>query len=324
MGQHKIGPGLAEAPQRGAEALRRVLGRAISPQNVGQPCPHYRPVRQGKIGQHALGTVRNPQLPSRDDQFELPYQGQPGRIRAASGRVERPPRNHDPSRMTGLPSFGSRKTDTHFPAHPAGCQSRNRRVLRPLQRHRRSGLCLPPAEEMPMLAGRRSCGDQVEMWRFSPVQTDYATASSRAPCFTTGPCLEDQHQTPRKCPTHRACSAESTTAALAKAKLGPGIMRRDEQIKFPPLPVTISHLPVMRCQICHRTVTYQPGKVSAVLTEYRLAHPGSLGLPSRLAEPRDPLPSAMPAQASARSGQSCAGCEGRRHTPHGGKYSEVG
>ena len=46
-------------------------------------------------------------------------------------------------------------------------------------------------------------------------------------------------------------------------------------------PVTVSHLPVTRCQICDRTVAHQPGKASEVLTEhYRRAHPEALGLPS--------------------------------------------
>jgi hypothetical protein len=37
----------------------------------------------------------------------------------------------------------------------------------------------------------------------------------------------------------------------------------------------------MCCQICHRTVAYQPGKASEVLTEhYRRAHPEALSLPS--------------------------------------------
>ena len=46
--------------------------------------------------------------------------------------------------------------------------------------------------------------------------------------------------------------------------------------------VTVTHLPVTRCQICHRTVAYPPGSLSEVLTEhYRRAHPEALGLPSR-------------------------------------------
>lgn len=47
-------------------------------------------------------------------------------------------------------------------------------------------------------------------------------------------------------------------------------------------PVTVTHLPVARCQICHRTVAYRPGCISEVLTEhYRLAHPEVLAVPSR-------------------------------------------
>jgi hypothetical protein len=47
-------------------------------------------------------------------------------------------------------------------------------------------------------------------------------------------------------------------------------------------PVTVTQLPVTRCQICHRTVAYRPGKVSEVLTEhYRRAHPETLGIPTR-------------------------------------------
>jgi hypothetical protein len=39
-------------------------------------------------------------------------------------------------------------------------------------------------------------------------------------------------------------------------------------------PVTFTHLPVTRCQICRRTVAYRPGSLSQVLTEhYRRAIP---------------------------------------------------
>ena len=45
-------------------------------------------------------------------------------------------------------------------------------------------------------------------------------------------------------------------------------------------PVTVTHLPVTRCQICDRTLAYRPGNISAVLTEhYRRDHPEALGLP---------------------------------------------
>jgi hypothetical protein len=44
-------------------------------------------------------------------------------------------------------------------------------------------------------------------------------------------------------------------------------------------PVTVTHLPVTRCQICHRMVAYRPGSLSEVLTEhYRRAHPRALGI----------------------------------------------
>lgn len=47
-------------------------------------------------------------------------------------------------------------------------------------------------------------------------------------------------------------------------------------------PVTITQLPLTRCQICHRTIAHPPGKVSEVLTEhYRRDHPEELGLPAR-------------------------------------------
>jgi hypothetical protein len=47
-------------------------------------------------------------------------------------------------------------------------------------------------------------------------------------------------------------------------------------------PVTVTHLPVTRRQICHRTAAYWPGNLSEVLTgHYRRAHPEPPGLPSR-------------------------------------------
>ena len=57
-------------------------------------------------------------------------------------------------------------------------------------------------------------------------------------------------------------------------------------------PVTVTHLPVTRCQICHRTVAYRPGNPSEVLTEhYRQAHPDVLeSLP--VSPPPRPVPSA--------------------------------
>jgi hypothetical protein len=47
-------------------------------------------------------------------------------------------------------------------------------------------------------------------------------------------------------------------------------------------PVTVTHLPVTRCQICHRTVAYRPGSLSQTLTEhYRRTHPEVLTPPAR-------------------------------------------
>jgi hypothetical protein len=47
-------------------------------------------------------------------------------------------------------------------------------------------------------------------------------------------------------------------------------------------PVTVTQLPVRRCQICRRTIPYRPGDLSEVLTRhYRRARPEVLAIPSR-------------------------------------------
>jgi hypothetical protein len=47
-------------------------------------------------------------------------------------------------------------------------------------------------------------------------------------------------------------------------------------------PVTITQLPLTRCQIYHRAVINRPGSLSQALTEhYRRTHPEALGLPAR-------------------------------------------
>jgi hypothetical protein len=39
-------------------------------------------------------------------------------------------------------------------------------------------------------------------------------------------------------------------------------------------PVTITQLPVIRCQVCHNTIACRPGQTSATMTEhYRREHP---------------------------------------------------
>jgi hypothetical protein len=44
--------------------------------------------------------------------------------------------------------------------------------------------------------------------------------------------------------------------------------------------VTVTQLPVVRCQLCQRTVAHRPGEASAVLTRhYRREHPEALGAP---------------------------------------------
>ena len=51
-------------------------------------------------------------------------------------------------------------------------------------------------------------------------------------------------------------------------------MEANEQVTSCRFPVTVTQLPVTRCQICHRTVAYRPGNLTEVLTEhYRRAHP---------------------------------------------------
>jgi hypothetical protein len=61
-----------------------------------------------------------------------------------------------------------------------------------------------------------------------------------------------------------------------------GIMEIMSNSRSRRFPVTITYLPVTRCQICRRTVAYRPGRLSEVLTEhYRRTHPKALGLPAR-------------------------------------------
>lgn len=44
-------------------------------------------------------------------------------------------------------------------------------------------------------------------------------------------------------------------------------------------PVEVTHLPLVRCQICHRTVAHRPGQASEVLTKHYLrSHPEALGM----------------------------------------------
>jgi hypothetical protein len=52
-------------------------------------------------------------------------------------------------------------------------------------------------------------------------------------------------------------------------------MSRSESSRFP---VTVSRLPVTRCEICGRTLAHRLGQASTVLTEhYNRMHPEALG-----------------------------------------------
>ena len=57
------------------------------------------------------------------------------------------------------------------------------------------------------------------------------------------------------------------------------VMSKPSSRRFP---VTVTHLPVTRCQICHHTLARRPGKASDALTgqHYRQAHPATPSLPS--------------------------------------------
>jgi len=51
-------------------------------------------------------------------------------------------------------------------------------------------------------------------------------------------------------------------------------MSRPDSSRFP---VTVTRLPLTRCEICGRTLAYQPGQASAVLTKhYYRMHPEAL------------------------------------------------
>jgi hypothetical protein len=72
----------------------------------------------------------------------------------------------------------------------------------------------------------------------------------------------------------REAEGKVSPAGLASWK----VMSTPRSRRFP---VTVTHLPVTRCQICDRTLAYRPGNISEVLTaHYRRAHPEALGIPS--------------------------------------------
>jgi hypothetical protein len=83
---------------------------------------------------------------------------------------------------------------------------------------------------------------------------------------------------PATCYGRMACAWRRAT--VVAAELASWMMMSTSQSRR--FPVTITHLPVTRCQICHRTVAYRPGTLSEVLTEhYRRVHPQALSIPTR-------------------------------------------
>jgi hypothetical protein len=82
-------------------------------------------------------------------------------------------------------------------------------------------------------------------------------------------------------------------AAQAQGKITPAGLASWSHMSKPSsrrFPVTVTQLPVTRCQICQRTVAYRPGRLSEVLTEhYQHAHPEALGAPSPVALRRLPV-----------------------------------
>lgn len=80
-------------------------------------------------------------------------------------------------------------------------------------------------------------------------------------------------------PLYAARRARGAGAVIAAGLASWTVMSTPQPRRFP---VTVTRLPVTRCQICHRTVAYRPGSLSEVLTEhYRRAHPRALSIPSR-------------------------------------------
>ena len=65
-------------------------------------------------------------------------------------------------------------------------------------------------------------------------------------------------------------------------------------------PVTVTRLPVTRCQTCRLTVAHRPGTLSEVLTgHYRRAHPEALGTPPGSRSRTPALSPQLPPQHSA-------------------------
>jgi hypothetical protein len=87
------------------------------------------------------------------------------------------------------------------------------------------------------------------------------------------------------CPDYlaRACLRGRTMPpGTARSLRRAGVMKMMSKSRSRRFTVTVTHLPVTRCQICHRTVAYPLSNISDVLTgHYRRAHPEVLAIPSR-------------------------------------------
>ena len=69
--------------------------------------------------------------------------------------------------------------------------------------------------------------------------------------------------------------AAALRSALPRRSVTMSVMSTPRRTSFP---ITVTHLPVVRCQICDRTVPHRPGEVGQALTEhYRRTHPELLG-----------------------------------------------
>jgi hypothetical protein len=80
----------------------------------------------------------------------------------------------------------------------------------------------------------------------------------------------------------RAHRAVPRSYRTGKGFRRPGVAPEVSKSSSRRFPVTVTHLPLTRCQICRQTVAYRPGSLSEVLTEhYRRAHPEALGPPAR-------------------------------------------
>ena len=80
-------------------------------------------------------------------------------------------------------------------------------------------------------------------------------------------------------------------------------------------PVTVTQLPVTRCEICQRTVAFRPGEASAALTKhYELRHKDALGL-SAAADAELSVPAAAPLPALSRADGPRPGSLAGRRAP---------